>query len=90
MRNLSGECHGNANSYSEAPTIIAEVTSSEINAWTIDDAQRRAIGRYTEFFEQAIRRAAADAFERLGPARLAWGTGRCDFAVNRRSNKPAA
>ena len=39
--------------------------------------------------EDAVVNVAGEALGRLEDARLAWGNGRCDFAVNRRANREA-
>lgn len=41
---------------------------------------------YTEFLRQNLPKVAAQAVADLKPASLAWGVGKCDFAVNRREN----
>jgi len=55
----------------------------------LSDEQHRVIALYTQFLETAIVNVAGQSLDRLGDARLAWGNGLCDFAVNRRNNKEA-
>jgi hypothetical protein len=55
----------------------------------LDEAQRRLVERYARTLEERILTAARRATERLSPARLRWGNGSTDFAVNRRNNKEA-
>lgn len=45
--------------------------------------------RYTENLRLKLIDTAATAIERLAPAELAFGLGRCGFAVNRRNNREA-
>ena len=63
------------------------VGANLITMYKIDDAERQRIAAYTEVLASAVIAVARQALDRLAPARLAWGTGRCDFAVNRRNNK---
>jgi hypothetical protein len=55
--------------------------------YKIDDAERRRIAEYTQSLETAVVKVAEQALDRLQDARLSWGIGVCDFAVNRRNNK---
>jgi neutral ceramidase len=52
--------------------------------FTTDDLRR--IDAYSRNIEQKAVAAAAEAFGRLQPATLSFGTGKADFAVNRRTN----
>jgi len=52
----------------------------------IDDAQRAKIVDYARFLQDAVVETASRAIEQLKPVSIAWDTGRCDFAVNRRNN----
>jgi len=65
------------------------VGTNLLTMYKIDDAERGRIAAYAEFLEQAVVTVAEQALDRLGAAQLSWGTGRCDFAVNRRNNKEA-
>jgi neutral ceramidase len=57
--------------------------------YKIDAKQHRRIAEYADFLARAIESVAGQAFDYLAESQLAWGTGRCDFAVNRRNNKEA-
>jgi neutral ceramidase len=57
--------------------------------YKIDAEQRGKIAAYADFLVGAITTASDQAVVRLEASQLAWGTGRCDFAVNRRANKEA-
>ena len=65
------------------------VGTNLLTMYKIDAEQRRRIADYAEFLVAAIVSAAGHAIDHLEESRLAWGTGRCDFAVNRRANKEA-
>lgn len=58
-----------------------------ITMYKLDDEQLGRIHEYTRTLEAAIVDAVDRAIADLQPASLAWGTGRADFAVNRRENK---
>jgi neutral ceramidase len=62
------------------------VGANLITMYPLDDDQRRRIGAYTEFVESTVINLAGQALSRLEDTQLAWGIGRCDFAVNRRNN----
>lgn len=53
----------------------------------LDEEQRRRIDTYTKALIASLDTVVAEAFGELMPAGLFWGTGRADFAVNRRTNK---
>ncbi len=53
----------------------------------LDDAQRRQVDTYTKALIASLDNVIGEAFGELMPAVLFWGTGRADFAVNRRTNK---
>jgi neutral ceramidase len=65
------------------------VGTNLLTMYKIDADQHRRIVRYEEFLAEAIVTASSQAIGRLEEGRLAWATGRCDFAVNRRANKEA-
>jgi hypothetical protein len=65
------------------------VGTNLLTMYKIDDAERKRIGAYAQFLESTVVSVAEQALDRLAEARLSWGNGRCDFAVNRRSNKEA-
>jgi neutral ceramidase len=50
--------------------------------------QQEKIDRYLQTLKQKIDEVASQAFERLAPSRLHWGSGVASFAVNRRENRP--
>jgi len=58
-----------------------------ITMYPLDEEQARRVKDYTAFLTDALVSVAAEALGSLEPAELAWETGRCDFAVNRRNNK---
>lgn len=62
------------------------VADNLLAMYKIDEAEKRKIYDYAEFLVNSILDASAQAFEHLAPAELAWGAGRCDYAVNRRNN----
>jgi hypothetical protein len=62
------------------------VGTNLLTMYKIDETQRRKIVDYTRFLEGAVKEAVARAFDLLEPVQVSWGTGRCDFAVNRRNN----
>lgn len=58
-----------------------------ITMYKLDDEQRKAIADYSTALEKNVLDVAARAVADLKPAAISWGTGRADFAVNRRENK---
>jgi len=58
-----------------------------IGMYPLDDTQRQLVSKYADFLADAIVETAAKAHRQLAPATLGWGTGRADFAVNRRTNQ---
>ena len=56
---------------------------------TCDQNVPRRIAEYTQYLETTVVQVAEQALDRLQDARLSWGIGVCDFAVNRRNNKEA-
>ena len=63
------------------------VGSNLISMYKIDDEQRRQIAAYAETFVEAVTGVVDEAIKHIEPAELSWGTGKADFAVNRRNNK---
>ncbi len=57
--------------------------------YNLDRQQADLVTRYAQTLEQTILQVSEQAIARLANARLSWGNGRCDFAVNRRANKEA-
>jgi len=60
-----------------------------ISMYNIGEEDRRKIREYAVVLESSILEAAAQAFSRINDVDLAWESGRCDFAVNRRTNQEA-
>ncbi|HEV3121730.1 MAG TPA: neutral/alkaline non-lysosomal ceramidase N-terminal domain-containing protein, partial [Isosphaeraceae bacterium] len=58
-----------------------------ITMYPLDEEQAKRVRDYTAFLTSALVNVASEALRSLEPVDLAWGTGRCDFAVNRRNNK---
>lgn len=58
-----------------------------IGMYPMNDAQRQVVVEYAQFLSDSIVEVTTQAVKNLRPAKLAWGTGRADFAVNRRNNK---
>ncbi|RPI81566.1 MAG: hypothetical protein EHM42_10450, partial [Planctomycetaceae bacterium] len=54
--------------------------------YTLDPTQAQLVADYTHDLEEKIVAAVGDALAALAPARLAWGSGHCTVAVNRRNN----
>jgi neutral ceramidase len=65
------------------------VGTNLLTMYKLDAVQHQRIAEYAEFLFEAIITASGQAIDRLQESQLAWGTGRCDFAVNRRANKEA-
>jgi hypothetical protein len=63
------------------------VGTNLITMYKLDDAQRGKIKDYARLLAQAVGEVADAAMAGFEPAQLAWETGRCDFAINRRNNK---
>src|SRR4051794_20461871 len=62
------------------------VGTNLITMYKIDDAQRAKIADYARFLESSLGDVIDRALAGLEDAHLAWETGGCDFAVNRRNN----
>ena len=54
--------------------------------YPLDDEQRARVEEYSRFLERTILQTVARAMASRSPATLRAGLGRCDFAVNRRTN----
>jgi len=65
------------------------VGTNLLTMYPIDEAQKQRIADYTGWLGETIEAVAAEAFEHLVEADLAFGLGRCSFAVNRRENDQA-
>ena len=58
-----------------------------ISMYDIGDDDRRKIREYADFLERSVIQIVDAALARMADVELSWGNGRCDFAVNRRTNK---
>jgi hypothetical protein len=63
------------------------VGTNLLTMYKIDDAERHRIAEYAKTLEANVVKVAGEALNRLQDARISWGEGRCDFAVNRRANR---
>jgi neutral ceramidase len=69
-------------------THCGPVTGTNLlTMYKIDDKQRALITAYAQVLETAVIGVVDLAVARLETTKLSWAAGRCDFAVNRRSNK---
>src|SRR4051812_20632999 len=55
--------------------------------YSLDADQTRRITEYQASLVDKLVQVAGEAIENMKPAKLAWGIGAADFAVNRRNNK---
>lgn len=60
-----------------------------VDYYPLDDEQRRLVAEYSEWMQEQVVQAVAEALNSLQPAELLTGEGRCTFAVNRRDNREA-
>jgi hypothetical protein len=60
-----------------------------LSMFKLDAQQLGRVETYTQRLENTLVEISMQAFGKLNDARLSWGTGQCDFAVNRRTNKEA-
>ena len=60
-----------------------------LDYYPVDAEQERLVADYTDRMVEAMTTLVGDALDRLVPAELATGRGRCGFAVNRRNNPEA-
>jgi hypothetical protein len=60
-----------------------------MHEYSLEKPQQELIHRYAEKLEAAVIDVVGQAIGKLVPASVAWGSGRTDFAVNRRENKEA-
>jgi hypothetical protein len=58
-----------------------------MHEYSLDKAQQDLIHQYAEKLKAVVIAVVGHAIEKLVPARLEWGSGRTEFAVNRRENK---
>lgn len=61
-----------------------------LSMYNISEDEKHKIFDYADYLEKAVLGIADGAIAHLSDANLAWGTGRCDYAVNRRTNAEAA
>lgn len=54
--------------------------------WTLEAPHQQAVDRYEEQLDRQLIQVATQAHQSLAPAKLSWGMGSCDVAVNRRNN----
>ena len=55
--------------------------------YSLDEDQSRRITEYRAALTEKLIGVVSDAIKTLKPAKVAWGIGEADFAVNRRNNK---
>lgn len=60
-----------------------------LSMYFFGDDDRKLVADYTETLKTKIVDCVGAALAKLAPARVSWGQGSCDFAVNRRENKEA-
>ncbi len=58
-----------------------------MHEYSLEKPQQELIHRYAEKLERDIVTVVGQALGKLAPAKLEWGSGKTDFAVNRRANK---
>jgi hypothetical protein len=55
----------------------------------LSDEQKKLVDDYATFLEESVVKVVDDAFNRLVPSQITWGSGRATFATNRRTNVEA-
>ncbi len=60
-----------------------------MHEYSLEKPQQELIYKYADKLEAAVIDVVGQAIAKLAPAKLEWGTGTTDFAVNRRANKEA-
>ena len=60
-----------------------------MHEYSLEKSQQELIHKYADKLQSAVVEAVGQAIENLKPAKLEWGSGKTDFAVNRRANKEA-
>jgi hypothetical protein len=60
-----------------------------MHEYSLEKPQQELIHQYAEKLERDIVTVVGQAIGKLAPAKLEWGSGKTDFAVNRRANKEA-
>lgn len=58
-----------------------------MHEYALERSQQELIHQYADTLEQKIITVVGDALAKLALAKLEWGNGKTDFAVNRRANK---
>jgi neutral ceramidase len=58
-----------------------------MHEYALEKPQQELIHQYADVLETKIITVVGDALAKLAPAKLEWGSGKTDFAVNRRANK---
>ena len=65
------------------------VGTNLVAMYKLDAAQSELVAKYAQALEKTLLKISEAAMSRLAIAKLSFGNGRCDFAVNRRANKEA-
>jgi hypothetical protein len=60
-----------------------------MHEYALEPAQREQIHKYADHLHTTIVEQVGTALAQLAPAKVEWGSGRAEFAVNRRNNKEA-
>lgn len=60
-----------------------------MHEYSLEKPQQELIHQYSNKLESEIVTVVGQALAKLAPAKLEWGSGKTDFAVNRRANKEA-
>jgi Neutral/alkaline non-lysosomal ceramidase, N-terminal len=64
------------------------IRDSLIDMYNLSTEQAGAVSRYTARLEQEVVRVVEEALRNLAPARISYGVGQAEFAVNRRLPSP--
>jgi hypothetical protein len=65
------------------------VRSNLSTMYDLDETQQKLLADYAQSLSTKLVAVVGEALKNLAPARIAWGTGKVTFAVNRRTNKEA-
>lgn len=60
-----------------------------MHEYSLEKPQQELIHQYSDKLERDVVTVVGQALGKLAPAKLEWGNGKTDFAVNRRANKEA-
>src|SRR6476620_10794790 len=60
-----------------------------MHEYSLEKPQQELIHQYSDTLERDVVTVVGQALAKLAPAKLEWGSGKTDFAVNRRANKEA-